>query len=178
MARTPALDCPDGIADEHLREPKGLRRALNPITLTVLGAVLATAPLGLVGGLPTAEQTTHAQAVDLAVHMPRVLRNGEFFETRVRITPKRPIADLQLGVAPSLWRKLTQNSMIPAASDEKFEDGLFLFSYGKAQPGEPVEVKMDFQINPDLFGGVSGEVVVRDGKQRLAVLPLAIKVRP
>lgn len=174
----PQDDFPEGLGDPHLQEPPPLVRHASPLSLLILGTILALAAGGFVGGVGQSHLVTTGEDSRLEVETPEVLRNGEFFEMVVRATPGRPVADLVIAVEPSLWKQLTQNSMIPAAAEESFSDGAFRFSYGEAAAGESVEVKMDFQINPSLFGGVSGAVSLLDGEAPLVSLPVSIEVRP
>lgn len=169
---------PDGIEQGHHDHPRFWRRNAGPVSLIVLGALLAAALLGLFGGQPNSDLVAETPEVRLEVNSATVLRNGLFFETRIRITAKRPIDELVLGIAPSLWRDLTINSMFPAASEEESRDGMLRFSYGPAEAGQTIEIKIDGQVNPPLFGGTGGDVAVFDGDLPLARLPVTRKVRP
>ncbi len=68
--------------------------------------------------------------------------------------------------------------MVPAATDETFEEGFFRYAYGPAEPGKPLRVKMDLQINPSRAGVNKGVIALFDGKRELARLPLQLEVRP
>lgn len=114
----------------------------------------------------------------MEIKTPTILRNGHFFETVVRVTPKRPLTDLRLAVSSSLWRDMTINSMVPAPEKEESRSGLFLLSYGPADAGKPFEIKIDGQINPPLFLGTAGEMAVYDGDARLAGTRMRVAVRP
>ena len=166
---------PDGItpadADGH-----GAR--LNWISLAVLGLVMAAALLGLFGGGKARGVIAEAPAARLEVHTPRVLRNGIFFETRIQVTARAPIADAVIVVPASLWRDMTINTMIPAPSEEKAEKGAFRFSYGQMKPGDVLDIKIDGQINPPLFAGNSGSVALHDGDRPLTGVPIEITVLP
>jgi len=172
------MKMPDGLHDDHVRPVRGLSKHASPLSFIILCGLIGAALLGVFGGGHNAARTTNGDAVRLMVNMPTVIRNGEFFEARITITPLRDMQDLTLAISPSLWRDLTMNSMVPQATDEKFEDGAFRFSYGKAEAGKPLLVKLDFQINPSLFGGTAGTIGVYDGKQKLVEQPMKMKVRP
>jgi hypothetical protein len=169
---------PDGLEDGPVRRASVFHRHASPISLVILGGLLVAALAGAFGGGHAPISVAETDAAKLVVATPGIARNGEFYETRITITPKRPVKDLVLAVSPSLWRDITQNAMIPQASDEKFEDGLYRFSYGAAKTGEAVHVQMDFQINPALFGANHGTVSVFDGDRLLARMPVSMKVRP
>lgn len=166
---------PDGIepvdADGH-----GAR--FNWVSLAVLGAIMLAALLGAFGGGKARSVIADTPAARLEVHTPRVLRSGMFFETRIYVTAKAPVADAVIVVPVSLWRDMTINTMVPAPSDEKAERGAFRFSYGELKPGDRLDIKVDGQINPPLFAGNSGSVALHDGEQALAHVPVEIAVLP
>ena len=170
--------CPDGIVEAHHRTSRFWGRHASPASLVLLGLLIAAALAGLLGGQPKARMVRETSTVRLEVDISNVVRNGVFFETRIRITPKRPVGALVLGISPALWRDLTITSMMPAASGEESRDGLFRFEYGPAPAGETVEIKIDGQVNPELFGGTRGDIVVLDGDVELVRLPSRIEVRP
>ena len=169
---------PDGIADRNLAPRTPLHRHASPLSLILLAGLLLVALIGMLGGRVSPTRAVDTPAVRLEVQMPAVARNGIFFESRIRVTPHRPFRDLRIAVSPSLWRDITQNTMIPAAGEEGFGQGYFTFAYGPHDAGEAIEVKADFQINPSLVRGTHGEVAVFDGETRVAVLPLVLAVRP
>ena len=170
-----AATYPDGIesadADGH-----GAR--FNWISLAVLGAVMLAALLGAFGGGKARSITAEAPAGQIEVHTPRVLRNGVFFETRIRVTARMPITDAVIVVPVSLWRDMTVNTMIPAPSEEKAEKGAFRFSYGELKPGDVLDIKIDGQTNPPLFAGNSGSIELHDGNRPVVRVPIEITVLP
>jgi len=172
------IDWPDGLAPEHFK-PAGLfPRGANPLPVLGLAALLATALSGVLGGGPGSTYAAESDAAALRVENPAIIRNGEFFETRIDIEAKRPIAELKLLVDASLWRGMTQNSMIPQASDETTEDERHVYSFGPLEAGESLLVQIDTQSNPTLLGSTQGSVSVADGDTELVTLPLSIKVLP
>lgn len=166
---------PDGIAQADA-DGRGAR--LNWISLAVLGAVMLAALLGAFGGGKARSIAADAPAARLEVHTPRVLRNGMFFETRIHVAAKAPIADAVIVVPASLWRDMTVNTMIPAPSEEKAEKGNFRFSYRAMKPGDTLDIKIDGQINPPLFAGNSGSIALHDGERTIAAIPVEITVLP
>jgi hypothetical protein len=169
---------PDGIDPGHVTSPSAVRRHASPLSLLLLGGLLAVAMTGLLGGGGVSVLRADSPGALLEVEAPTILRNGEFFEMTVRVTARRAIDDLVLSIEPGLLERLTQNSMLPAASDETFDGQSFRFSYGPKQAGETMLVKQDFQINPDLVGGVRGRIAVMDGENEMAGMPVSIQVRP
>lgn len=173
-ANAPSPSYPDGIT------PASERRGanLNWLSLAVLGTVMLAALLGAFGGGRARPMVAEATAARLEIATPRVIRNGEFFETRIRVTARQPLGDAILVVPASLWRDMTINTMIPAPSEEKADKGAFRFSYGALKPGDELEIKIDGQINPPLFAGTHGTVELHDGERPLAAIPVAITVLP
>lgn len=169
---------PDGIDDSHDDPPGWLRRSSSSLALLLLGAVIATGLSGVLGGVDSAPVSAAEADAILTVETRDVLRNGEFFETRIKVEARRPVADAVLSVSSALWRDMTVNSMIPAPSEETFERGSYTFSFGPLEPGATLEIKLDGQINPPLFGGTRGTVALSDGDRLLARIPLAIRVLP
>lgn len=168
---------PDGIIDQHQAPPRYGRHA-SIFSLLVLGGLLAVAATGSLGGDKNPTTTKTADAVTVDVNIPSVIRNGQFFETRIAITALQPLSDVVIAVEPSLWRDFTVNSMIPAASAERYKNGFYQFSYGALGRGERLFVKVDSQINPALFGGTSGQLVVLNKDVAVARIPLSIRVLP
>ncbi|MFA7439388.1 MAG: hypothetical protein WCZ66_00285 [Sphingomonadaceae bacterium] len=169
---------PDGIDADDVRPRRIFPSHSSPFSLLVLGGILLLAMTGWAGGQPNRIFVEDTDGVRLEVSWPKITRNGLIFETRIRIEPKRPVDDLVLGVSSSLWRDITINSMIPAATGEESRRGLFRFSYGTAEAGEVIEIKIDGQINPPLFGGTQGHIAIFDDEVELARIPLTMEVRP
>jgi len=173
-----ATPCPDGISDADAAPRSGYRGHASPASLIILAALLLLALSGHLGGRPNPVQVAENDAVRIEIKTPARLRNGMIFETIIRITPKRPVKALTLAISPSFWRDVTVNNMVPAADKEEMQAGFFRFTYGAAQAGKPVEIKIDGQINPPLLAGIEGEVAVYDGDVRLAGLMTTMRVYP
>jgi hypothetical protein len=168
-----AATAPAGRQDNILRRlPRGT------LALVLLTALLVAALLGVFGGGKSPWQVVRSPHGDLAVKTPVILRSGLFFEQVVRIEARRPVADLVVAIDAALMRDMTINTMIPAPSEEQFEDGSFRFSFGPLAPGEFFQFKLDGQVNPSLVGGNAGAIAWYDGDRRIASLPLDIKVFP
>jgi hypothetical protein len=173
-SRSPSV-YPDGIVPV---DADGSGARLNWVSFAVLGAIMLAALLGVFGGGKARSVVADAPAAQMEVDTPRVLRNGVFFETRIRVVARMPISDAVIVVPVSLWRDMTVNTMVPAPSEEKAEKGSFHFSYGELKPGDVLDIKIDGQINPPLFAGNSGSIELHDGKRSLVRVPLAITVLP
>jgi hypothetical protein len=167
---------PDGLDADDIRPVGPWRRHASPLGVGVFGVVVLLALLGAFGH----ERTWVADESDirLEVHAPEVIRNGEFFEMRIRVEADAPLAELVIGVADSLWRDITVNTMIPAASEEENVDGETRFTFSELAAGSQLLLKIDGQINPDLIGGNAGRVTVYDGDEEMVADDVSISVLP
>lgn len=168
---------PDGIGPSHHEPHRGLARHASPASIVVLGALVAFGLSGLAGSSSTTREVAN-DAVELTVLTPGIVRNGEMLETVIDVRPRRRIGKLVIGIEEGLWREVTVNSTVPAPADESFEGGLFRFGFAAVEPGQSFVFKIDKQVNPALGGRNRGRVVVFDGKDRLAELPLELLVLP
>ena len=110
-------DMPDGISRSHVdRQASSLFVRLLP--MLALGALLAFSFTGLLGGTPNPTYRAEAAGASLTASVPRVLRSGEFFEMRFRISAKEPLADAALSIEQSYLRDLTLNTHVPAPEKE------------------------------------------------------------
>jgi hypothetical protein len=167
---------PDGIGAEHIDlRPKQRRPGI--LSLVILGALVAIGLSGYAGGGSAQHEVRNAAGL-FVVRAPDTIRNGEIFETRLRVVARRPIGKLVIGVDPAFWRELTTNSTVPQAGEETFRDGLFRFSFDKVEAGAAFEFQVAQQINPGLWGTNRGRVVFLDGDTVLAELPVALRVLP
>jgi hypothetical protein len=173
---TQSTPYPDGIDERHVRPLAGWRRHASPLSLAVFGAVVVLALFGLLGH----ERQWEAQggSTSLTVHVPEIIRNGEFFEMRVTIESAEAIDELAVGIDQALWEDMTVNTLIPAATDETSEDGEFRFTFAELAAGTPFLLKVDLQVNPDILGGNQGVVTVYDGEEELTRVGVQIAVLP
>jgi hypothetical protein len=179
MSDAPAPSYPDGIVPAHADPTTGSGRGRRRwLALILLSALMLAALLGVFGGGKARSVTIASDAAMLDVHTPRVIRNGMFFETRIRVTARAPIEKAVIAVDATLWRDMTINTMIPAPSEESFTDGAFRFDYGPLKPGETLDIKIDGQINPPLFAGTQGKIALLDGERERTAIPLRITVLP
>lgn len=167
---------PDGIDDRHIRPVAGWRRHASPLSLAVFGAVVVLALAGLLGH--ERQWEARGESTSLTVHMPEIIRNGEFFEMRVTVESGEPISELGIGIDQALWEDMTVNTLIPAAADETSEDGEYRFTFAELAAGTRFLLKADLQVNPDILGGNAGVVTVYDGDEELARIGVEIAVLP
>jgi hypothetical protein len=173
-----ASPLPDGIGREALALHPGRARLLSLLPLLVLGTILVLALAGLFGGKTTDWRSVRNDAVELQAAVPRVMRSGVLFEFRFRITPQRRFEDLRLALSPELLRDFTINTTIPEPGEQESTGGLFHLSYGPAEAGETIEIKIDGQINPALVWGTDGRIAIFDGDAEIASMPVEITVLP
>lgn len=173
-----SMSYPDGVDIRHASRRGLFHRHANLLSLMVLGILMAAALLGLFGGGKDRPISVENETSTFTVAMPRVLRNGEFFEMRMNLTAKRDMGDATIAIAPSLWCDMTINTTVPSATEEDANTGRFRFHYGPLKAGERLVVKMDGQINPPLFAGTRGTVAVMDGGRVLHRVPITVKVLP
>ncbi len=167
---------PHGIDESHANEASN--RHASWWRLGLLALILGFALSGLLGGAPAPTERVDTAAATLAVNTPDRLRNGMFFETRVAVVAKRPIADAVIAFPAGYWRDLTINTAIPAPTEEEYSDGEFRFHFGPLAAGERLEYKIDGQINPARLGGSGGRVRLLDGEAELAAMTLELTVIP
>lgn len=167
---------PDGIDRSRVIETAGPLAGTAP--LFVLGTMIAMALLGLFGGIRSDSLLIRRPNADVSVAVPQTLRSGMFFETNIQAVARTPLTDATIGLSPSLWRSITINTAMPQATEEEFKDGFFRLHYGALDAGDAIRLKLDAQINPDLFAGNRGEVVLFDGDRQVASIPIQIAVLP
>lgn len=169
---------PDGIDADHIAPGRRRSGRASFMPLLILASVMALALSGLLaGGKSRPRQADFAQA-QLTLKAPQRLRNGEFFEMQADVKARRDIGNLTVAIDAAVWKDMTINSMIPAASEERFENGKFVFAYGALKAGETLTMKIDGQINPPLTWGTEGRISLMDDKTVIGVMPVSIRVLP
>lgn len=151
---------------------------LRWLSLIVLGAILAFAMFGKLGGADSPIVTVRGESGSLTVEAPAILRNGEFFEMHFLGQAHRPLAKPILAIESKYWQDLTINTMIPAPASETQEEGFFLFEFDPLDAGQAINLKVDGQVNPPMVGGTRGVVQWRDGDTVLAQTPIRLRVLP
>lgn len=169
------MQYPDGIGHDNAETP---RRHASPLPLALLALFLSSGLTGSLGGQSDTRLRAESPQASLAVSAPEILRNGEFFEIVIDVAPKESVQDLVIGISDELWKKMTINTLLPAAEQEDFSDGLHRFSFGKMPRGQVLSIKIDGQVNPHLGGRSSGEFSAFDGEQKLVQLTFSTTVLP
>lgn len=167
---------PDGIDQAHILPVAGWRRHASPLGVVIFTIIVALAMLGVMGHERT--WAASGRGVGLTVHGPEVIRNGEFFELRIRVEADERVDELVIGVEESLWEDVTVNTMIPAAADEASQDGEVRFTFAELAAGDEFLLKVDLQVNPDIIAGNAGAITVYDGDEQLTSADMTITVLP
>ncbi|HET9416612.1 MAG TPA: hypothetical protein VFP30_03645 [Candidatus Limnocylindria bacterium] len=174
--RTERVQYPHGIGERHAAPVSGWQRHASPLSLAAFGVVVVLALMGVLGH--ERQWVSDTNGTRMSIHMPEVIRNGEFLEIRVEVRSTRQIGQLAIGVDQALWEDLTINTLIPAATDEASEDGEFRFGFGELAADTSFLLKIDAQVNPDILGGNQGRVTVYDGDEALSTLDVDMTVLP
>jgi hypothetical protein len=97
---------------------------------------------------------------------------------RIHVRSEQPIDTLVVRVGADLWKNMTVNTLLPAASEESMKDGAFEFTFGSLPAGEDWMMKVSLQINPNLYGLNRGAIRVLDRDEKLAEADVRIQVLP
>lgn len=173
---------PEGIGREHLA-PSG-PRWLRPLLLWVgIGVPIALALSGALGGGQPGRWVVERESAAgtsrvLVVETPRVIRSGNWFETRVEIVPPADVADLVVAIDDPLWRRMSIDTILPDAGKAEYREGAFRLSFGPAKAGELRVVKFDGQIQPWGPRRFEGRYRALDGERAFAGVAVTVTVLP
>ena len=167
---------PDGLGADNIRPVGRWRQHASPLGLVLFGLIFVVALLGILGHERTWIAT--AGGARLEIHAPEVIRNGEFFEMRIRVEAEESLSELVIGVEDAVWEDITVNTMIPAASEEENADGETRFTFSELAAGSEFLFKIDAQVNPDILGGNGGRIAVYDGEEEIVATDITIAVLP
>ncbi len=173
----PGTPRPEGIEPRHFAGDRSFRRQASLLSLGILAAVLAWGLSGYAGDRH-AQYSIDNEAGHFELNVPDIVRCGSVIETRIRVVAKQRIAKLVIAVDAPLWRQITTNSILPAASSEASENGRHRFSYDPVAAGQSFDLQIQQQVNPKLFGINRGTIAIMDGDRPLAEVALGIKVLP
>lgn len=150
---------------------------MTAFTLSLLGGLLA---LGLSGALGGLERTSRVRtdAASLELRGAETIRNGEYLELTILMTPRRDVTNAVMEIDAGFWRNVTVNTMIPAPEKEELKDGVMRFEFGPLSAGESATIKIDGQVNPHRFGPSQGDFVFLDEDRELARLARELRVIP
>ena len=173
MART-AL--PDGI-DQAALQSSGSSRVIL-LRFLIFAVVLSLALIGLFGGGGLGSHSVETTAARLTLEAAERVRNGNYFEARINVEARAPIAEPVIAVPAELWRQSTINSLLPAPAEEAFQDNEYRFRFAPLAAGQSLKFKIDGQINPALYGRLEGSYRLLDGDRELARIDSKLTVIP
>lgn len=165
---------------KHL-EPSIRKRSRSAIRSALLPFLLAIPVLlalsGTLGGRN--HRIDHATAnAALGVNGPAYVRNGMVVEYELTVLAHRPMAKAAIEFGGDLWKRVTINTIFPAAEAESFEDGVMRLEFGPLVRGQMIAVKISGQINPEAVGTQSGSITLRDDETALATIPWHLWIWP
>ena len=167
---------PDGI-DAAAMQSRGSSRVIL-WRFIIFAVILSLAMVGLLGGGGVRWRSVETPAAWLSLEAAECIRNGNYFEARISVEPRRPIAEPVIAVPAAMWQDSTINSLIPEPQDETFRDGEYRFRFAPLAAGQRLEFKIDGQINPALYGRLAGNYRLLDGDRELARLESKLIVIP
>ncbi len=171
------VNSPEGIERRHIHEARHSVFERWPLGLIGLGVLLVGSVFGAFG--TEATRGAAEGGVRLSVDGPERIRNGELFEMRITVEAETDIDELTLLIGDEVWRDLTINTVVPAATTEGYRQGAFSFEYGALGAGRQLTVKVDGQVNPDHDPGVAeGSIGVADGSAALVSVDYELTVLP
>jgi hypothetical protein len=170
---------PDGITAERNIElsRRGREPWIRRTMLAVIAALPVLALLNVFGQHPNTSSAASA-AASVNVTAPERLRSGLIFQVRVEVTAHRDIKQLRLVFDKGWWESMSVNSQVPEPTEQSFEGGRVVFSYGKLAPGETHVSWIYFQVNPTNVGDRSESLEVRDGETSLMRLHRSLTIFP
>lgn len=170
-------DRPDGITKRNIHDARGSFFVRWPFDLAALGLLLVLAFLGVFGSSGTF--VAEGGDVGLVIEGPVRIRNGNFYETRLRIDIRRNVRDLVVLVDENVWHEMTVNSTRPEPSEYGFRDGAFELHFGEFEAGENLAIVFDAQVNSGRWPGTNaGTIALADGDEVLATADYALEVLP
>lgn len=167
---------PDGIDESSLKARNPSRVILW--RFLIFAVILSLALIGLFGGGGVRVRSVETPAARLSLEAAERVRNGNYFEARITVEARSPIAEPVIAVPADLWRESTINSLLPEPEEESFQGGEYRFRFAPLAAGQNLEFKIDGQINPALFGRLAGDYRLLDGGRELARIESRLTVIP
>jgi hypothetical protein len=156
------------------------RGGRGPLGLAVRRAVMTlfalVSLLGLVGAF--GQRSTASSNGDMTVTMPSTVRGGLFWQARIDIRATRTLRQPRLVFADGWLEGMQVNSIEPAAQSESSRDGRLVLSYDKLEPGDRLQIWMQFEVDPTNLGHRSVTLELDDGTTPVARTDRDIRVLP
>jgi hypothetical protein len=141
--------------------------------MTLFAAVSLLALAGVFG-----QVSTSSQAPGLTVDAPDTVRGGLFWQARIDIRPERTIRRPRLVFADGWLEGMQVNSIEPAAQSESSRDGRLVLSYDRLEPGDRLQIWMQFEVDPTSTGKRSLALELDDAETPVARIDHDIRVLP
>jgi hypothetical protein len=154
---------------------RGQRLALiaRRVVMTIFAAISLLALGGAIG-----QTSSTSQAPGLTVEAPETVRGGLFWQARIDIRAARAIAKPRLVFADGWLDGMQVNSIEPAAQSESSRDGRLVLSYDSLEPGDRLQIWMQFEVDPTSAGKRSLALELDDAQTPLARIDREIRVLP
>jgi len=145
--------------------------------LTIFAAIAVLALLG-VFGQATTQTAASAPGAVLSFSAPEAVRGGLFFQSRVEIRARRPIAHPRLVLDEGWVEGMQFNSIEPAPVSEASRDGRVVLSYDRIAAGQRLVVWMQFEVNPTNVGHRPYGLELDDAETQVAAVHRWMTVFP
>jgi hypothetical protein len=171
---------PDCLTLERHRDLVGrrdniwIRRGLVAVLVAFLLAGLAN----VFGQRPWGESKTVPGVARLTVYAPVRLRSGLYFEARFHIDALKELKDARLVLSADWMEGMTINTIVPSPLGEASANGDLSLDLGHIPKGKKYLLFLQFQVNPTNVGRRSQDVVLFDGKTRLAAIDRTMTIFP
>jgi hypothetical protein len=156
---------------------RGQHPLYRRLGLGVLGLIVLLALFDAFGQEST---TTVASgpAGTLSVESPPRLRGGLYFQTRIEVEARRPLAHPKLVLSPGWLEATTLNTVAPSPESESSSAEGLALNYSPLSAGETMTVWLNWQVNPTNVGSHDEDLELRDGAAPVAAVHRTLTVFP
>jgi hypothetical protein len=160
-------------ADRGKQRGLWTRRAL-------IGVFTAIAALALWGifGQRESETVATGGGVRMLVSVPATVRGGLYYQARIDITASTTVEHARLVLAEGWFEGMQINSIEPQAGSEESRQGRVVLTYGELQPGDRLQIWMQFQVDPTDPGRRSHAIELDDAERPLVRIDRELTVLP
>jgi hypothetical protein len=157
--------------DRHVElRGRGAEPWCRRATIAVFAAVVVAA---LAGAFGQQQDTARAQAAagTLTVRAPQQVRGGLFFQGRLDIVARRPMAKPRIVLGPGWTEEMQLNTIEPSPASESSSAGQLEFEYDPMKAADHLTIWMEFEANPTSMGRRDRAVTLLDGDRVIAHVP-------
>jgi hypothetical protein len=169
----------EGLDLARLRDLQG--RQAHPWIRRMLLALLTLIPvLALTGAFGQATRTRAASAPGARLHveLPDVLRGGLLWRGQITVDPDRVLRHPRLLLAPGFVKGMQLNTVEPSPTAESNSGRTLALSYDRIDPGHPLVVYLQLQVNPTTVGRQDTTVRLQDGDRTVVGIHHTTTVLP